>query len=63
MDYEAALKKLHADGRPLMEIAKAAQLPWTTVRDIKNGTTKAPLYSTVKKLAKHYGKNGHRKAA
>lgn len=53
--YEAALKKLRADQRPLLELEEVIGIPWTTLRDIKNRTTKEPQYHTLKKLAKHYG--------
>lgn len=52
--YDEALKRFRADDRPLLELEKVIRIPWTTLRDIKNGTTKDPEFRTLKKLAKHY---------
>jgi len=52
--YEAALKKLRADKRTLLELEAASGIPYETLRDIKNGTTKSPGYATLKRIAKFY---------
>lgn len=54
--YESALKKLRSDQRTLNELEEAIGIPAETIRDIKNRRCKNPRYGTLKKLAKHYGR-------
>lgn len=54
MDYDAALQKFHKDERPLQTLEQRIGVPWETLRDIKNGTTKSPRLDTLRKMAKHY---------
>lgn len=54
--YEAALKKLRADQRSLNELEIAIGIPAETLRDIKNRICKNPRFDTLKKLARHYGR-------
>ena len=37
------------------EVAKAAGVPWSTLRKIIDGDTQNPRYDTVERLRAHYG--------
>jgi hypothetical protein len=52
--YDLALKKLKEDPRGYLELEREIGLPWTTLRDIKEGVTKSPRFATVKQIAAYY---------
>lgn len=52
--YDAALRRLKADPRSLLELERKTGIPYETIRDIRSGRSKSPRVGIVKKIAAHY---------
>lgn len=52
--YDAAIKKLKSDTKPLLQLEEETGIPYETLRDIRSGRNKNPRLDTAKKIASHY---------
>lgn len=53
--FELVLKRFQDDARSLHAIAKLAEVPVETLRDIRSGKVRSPRLDTLRKLMAFYG--------